>query len=562
MAGKVGSGLFSHWPRPNISVVGYALYLMINATSLWGGVFPFLPDEFHTNSVNFTFALCQSIGFGLTFLATTVAAYFYPKIVRRTMIMAGAIPIFLGAFSLIAALYLPSLKMAFVILAGLLLGVGGAGFAMAFQRYFASEDPDRGNLFLLLGTVLAPFAYLVIYMVPPAMTVYVVPLIFVPLCALAATLATNTIDFTKQEFQDVPREHPRVYQRVMKDYWKSAVAVGGLGFVSGTVHGTALSDMSMSGSINIAAMVGLFLAAFVLLLLWQMRSFKVDVRDLVLMAFPIAAIALALMPFLGSQGYLLLSSLVYMLFTPVTVVMLLQCAQITRNRGVNPLFVFGFFGSIVYLLQDFGFVFSFGVGMQAFDMAGTQFAISMCGLLVLSLSLYVLRGGILLSASDILHPDIVELTAMRPGVHHQAKGQGLIEAGRKTAGLLDAAQGVEAEEAPVEDAPVETGEGATLRDQAPKPRANVIDVSPVMEGTEGHYRDHISKCCRILQEEHRLTNRETEVMEMIVRGNSVAKIAELFVISENTVRTHSKHAYTKLGVHKRQDIIDMIEDMG
>lgn len=48
---------------------------------------------------------------------------------------------------------------------------------------------------------------------------------------------------------------------------------------------------------------------------------------------------------------------------------------------------------------------------------------------------------------------------------------------------------------------------------------------------------------------------------MIVRGNSVAKIAELFVISENTVRTHSKHAYTKLGVHKRQDIIDMIEVM-
>lgn len=100
-----------------------------------------------------------------------------------------------------------------------------------------------------------------------------------------------------------------------------------------------------------------------------------------------------------------------------------------------------------------------------------------------------------------------------------------------------------------------------MQDRAPKPRANVIDVSPVSEETEGGYQDHISKCCRILQGEHRLTNRETEVMEMIVRGNSVAKISELLVISENTVRTHSKHAYTKLGVHKRQDIIDMIEVM-
>ena len=561
MAGKMGNGAFAHWPRPNISVIGYALYLMINATSLWGGVFPFLPDEFHTDAVNLTFTLCQSIGFGVTFIATMAASYFYPKLVRRTMIMAGAIPLFLGAFSLIAALYLPGLKMVFVVAAGLLLGIGGAGFALAYQRYFASEDPDRGNLFLLLGTVLAPFAYFVIYMVPPAMTVYVVPLIFVPLCALAAKLATDTIDFTRQEFQDVPREHPRVYRRIMKDYWKSAVAVGGLGFVSGTVHGTALSDMNMGGSINIAAMVGLFLAAAVLLLLWQLRSFKVDVRDLVLMAFPVAAIALALMPFLGQQGYLVMSSLVYMLFTPVTVVMLLQCAQITRNRGVNPLFVFGFFGSIVYLLQDFGFVFSFWVGMQAIDMGGTQFAISMSALLVLSLSLYVLRGGVLLSASDILHPDIVEFTAMRPGVHHQAKGQDLIETGRQTAGLLDAAPEGAWQDVAAPEAQVAADEGATLQDRAPKPRANVIDVSPVSEETEGGYQDHISKCCRILQEEHRLTNRETEVMEMIVRGNSVAKIAELFVISENTVRTHSKHAYTKLGVHKRQDIIDMIEVM-
>ncbi len=50
-------------------------------------------------------------------------------------------------------------------------------------------------------------------------------------------------------------------------------------------------------------------------------------------------------------------------------------------------------------------------------------------------------------------------------------------------------------------------------------------------------------------------------MEVLARGYSVARIAELFVVSENTVRTHAKHLYTKLGVHKKQDIIDMLDAM-
>ena len=65
--------------------------------------------------------------------------------------------------------------------------------------------------------------------------------------------------------------------------------------------------------------------------------------------------------------------------------------------------------------------------------------------------------------------------------------------------------------------------------------------------------------CKILQEEYRLTSRETEIMELIVRGYSVARIAEEHVVSENTVRTHYKHIYAKLGIHKKQELIAMVD---
>lgn len=40
---------------------------------------------------------------------------------------------------------------------------------------------------------------------------------------------------------------------------------------------------------------------------------------------------------------------------------------------------------------------------------------------------------------------------------------------------------------------------------------------------------------------------------------NVGHIAELLSVSENTVRTHSKCIYVKLDVHKRQELIDLVE---
>ena len=46
---------------------------------------------------------------------------------------------------------------------------------------------------------------------------------------------------------------------------------------------------------------------------------------------------------------------------------------------------------------------------------------------------------------------------------------------------------------------------------------------------------------------------------MIARGNTVARIAEELIVSENTIRTHSKRIYAKLAIHKKQELLDLIE---
>lgn len=45
----------------------------------------------------------------------------------------------------------------------------------------------------------------------------------------------------------------------------------------------------------------------------------------------------------------------------------------------------------------------------------------------------------------------------------------------------------------------------------------------------------------------------------LARGRDVAFIAEELTISKNTAKTHVRNVFTKLDVHSRQDIIDIVE---
>ena len=56
-----------------------------------------------------------------------------------------------------------------------------------------------------------------------------------------------------------------------------------------------------------------------------------------------------------------------------------------------------------------------------------------------------------------------------------------------------------------------------------------------------------------------LTSREQEVLRLLAAGRSQRYIQEVLVISEGTVRTHIKHVYQKLGVHSKQELIDLVD---
>ncbi|MBR2790048.1 MAG: hypothetical protein IKD70_05460 [Eggerthellaceae bacterium] len=58
-----------------------------------------------------------------------------------------------------------------------------------------------------------------------------------------------------------------------------------------------------------------------------------------------------------------------------------------------------------------------------------------------------------------------------------------------------------------------------------------------------------------------LSQREEEILDLLLKGRDVPAIANLLHISQNTVRFHTKNLYMRMGVHTKQELIDLVESL-
>lgn len=56
-----------------------------------------------------------------------------------------------------------------------------------------------------------------------------------------------------------------------------------------------------------------------------------------------------------------------------------------------------------------------------------------------------------------------------------------------------------------------------------------------------------------------LTERETEIFELLVRGRNARYLQDQLGITRNTAKSHIAHIYAKLGVHSQQELIDFVD---
>lgn len=588
--------------RPNVASLGYGLFLAINAASVWGGVFPFLPLAFQTADVMLWFFAAESVAFTATFLASAAGTWFFPAETRRFMVKAVTVPYMGGWCLLIAAMYLRGATVPLVCVGGALLGVGSAGFYMLWQRLFASQDAREGMGNLIAGTAWAAVLYFALYLIPVAVTAYLIPCVFLPLFGLAAVLKSRSIDLDQPMFEDVPREHRRTYRHVLATVWRPALSLGTLGFCTGVMRSLAIGDPEVGTLVNALSMGAMLVAAVALLAVWATKSLRINVATSYRVFFPVVTTGFLLLPLLGDGYAEGLAAGLYALWSVAIVLMMIQCAQVSRDGGINPVFIYGVFGGIMYGLHDVGFlggsvleglvagsaggVAAGGAGGAGAAAVGAATAaggalgglpplalVTIAALYLLGIMYFIGQGGFrrVLADTDI---NEIELLALQRG-GKKGPASRVIARTDSAAAMTDAPsatseasasvseEGVEGKNAVISDpllcAADTVGTQAESGDRAQGAPHSVSSGSTAATRDGAAFRDRFSKQMAAVREFYSLSAREAEVAELIARGNTVAHIAELLFVSENTVRTHSKRIYVKLDIHKRQELIDLVE---
>ena len=68
----------------------------------------------------------------------------------------------------------------------------------------------------------------------------------------------------------------------------------------------------------------------------------------------------------------------------------------------------------------------------------------------------------------------------------------------------------------------------------------------------------LSACSKMLGDRYGLTAREVDVFVLLAQGRTQTRIEKELTLSKSTVKTHMGSIFLKLGVHSKQEIIDLV----
>lgn len=190
-------------------------------------------------------------------------------------------------------------------------------------------------------------------------------------------------------------------------------------------------------------------------------------------------------------------------FTIVSMCMILTALKAVRSFWRNALFVGGIICGVMYFAIQFGrmvcIMVSETIGMDAV--------------------------GILIVSVIILY--VVALAAISSGLFFRQAVKG--------GGVMEPASASHAE-----------------ADEDPKRRV-IISVASV---TEDELREN-----PVYRTQYKLTDREIDVTVLLLAGYNSTDIAKILTLSVNTVKTHLKNLYAKMGVHNRRELIGLLNEI-
>lgn len=329
----------------------------------------------------------------------------------------------------------------------------------------------------------------------------------------------------------LPANPPLRSSRRPADLIKAVSYLAVFSFVFGAVSQVSIAERTDAISIHAQALLGIVIAALVMVGASLAKRTVLPVNDLYGVLFPIVALALVALPFIQSPAlHIAASVLVFVAFYLTGINVRVVVCQLGRGSRAHAILYTSIALGVGALCILAGVALGAGVLRDQPLAMGLSF-VSLVSLFVLSLNPLVGRA-IERHSRD---------TSMTPPGDSPSQPSVLPQGSAPTIPVATAGGG-SALVSPPTEAPGNTGTPGSTPSAAfatpPDPRSAIITAFAI---------------------QHEMTTRETQVLALVCQGRTRTYIAAELGISPNTVKGYIHTVYQKAGAANKQDLLDRIE---
>lgn len=415
------------------------------------------------------------------------------------------------------------------LLASVLTGAGTAWIALRLGAIYARVPARQAVMYTAASFVFACLLYFVAVGLPSELGLF-----FTALLPVIAAVSTMTV----MEEPVVKAEEPQRAQKLPKGFFLRLVAaITVFSAIVGVTRGFSTLTQTVTTLDDEGAIIafGTAAVAMLLFLLVGLSARNFDISRLYYPIIILAAAGILMVPLLGGAGPFE-NQFIGIAYTCFIMIMWCLLAHVSYMSGLSAVRVFGFGRGASALGTTVGWMLGSELIARQQDTPSLMMGVSIAMVFVL------------LIVSMLVFND----HAIGQVLKRTADGGGVDGSGADIEPRCDMFPTEMLEDHVTDTVRPGISGGSAHADRG-------ISPSGVGQRREGHRIGAWTRRCHAIADAYKLSPRERDVLFLLSKGRTIEYIAGDLGISFNTAKSHIRHVYVKVGVHTRQELLNLIE---
>ena len=327
---------------------GFAAFLAMNSFSLWG--FSFLPQFAFGDAGDRYWITPLTVSNILAFFCYFLGSTRFPRLFNRApypeavLLMSAGMILLLGFFL--------NASTTLLVASSILTGIGTTCCFICWEYAFSLSVQQEAHKQIVIGSMFSLVPFLLFFAFGQRMLLFTVSLLVLANLVLLYPCLHLPNKNAYEEHDPLVERAP--YLNIRGQFWKPLLCIVMIGIVSPVLGSTAFTGELAFFDKSILVLGSNVAAAAILAVVWLALGKNVTIANTYIIIFPVLITAFLAFPFLPQEYRVLILFIGSLGFTLFSIVMMMSCLSIARERQISLVFVYSLFAGVTYLSRLLG----------------------------------------------------------------------------------------------------------------------------------------------------------------------------------------------------------------